>query len=200
MRSDQELQAFATEHLSYELGMLAGLTKRLLGVLEHDREAGKPDLEWLDRETRNAQVESFAIHARLLLDFFYPSNPRDDDVLAKHFVDGSWKPPALTPALSELRQRVGKGVAHLTYSRLNVTEEEKQWLFAAICSEFGHVVRAFAAAASSERLPEDVRETMRELYREPKRSAAGIMESAALATTTATLTVSEASLPPRAST
>jgi hypothetical protein len=197
MRSDRELQAFATEHLDYELGMLAGLTKRLQGVLEHDGEAGKPDLEWLDRETRNAQVESFAIHARLLLDFFYPSEkPRDDDVLAKHFVDGAWRPPALTPALSELRQRVGKGVAHLTYSRLNVTEEGKQWLYTDICSDFGHVVRAFAAAASSERLPEDVRETMRELYREPKRSAA----SAGLATTTATLTVLETPLPPRAST
>jgi len=31
----------------------------------------------------NAFIESFVIHARVLLDFFYPFNPRPDDVIAK---------------------------------------------------------------------------------------------------------------------
>jgi len=80
-RTPKELRAFA-EDLVYEVEMVAGLTKVLRGALAHDYEAGKRDH---DLPTRNAQVEAFAVHVRLLLDFFYePSNVKPDDALASH--------------------------------------------------------------------------------------------------------------------
>lgn len=156
--SPESLRAFAEEHLWYEVWMLSRLTDRLLAALQHDTAAGKRDLGWLDLETRNAQVEAFAIHARGLLDFFYPPLSRKrDDALALHYVEPVlWKPPPPTPALELIRGRVGKEIAHLTYGRLKVTEEAKKWDYGQIWLDMAHVVAAFIDTASRDRLPNTV--------------------------------------------
>jgi hypothetical protein len=162
--SADELRAFAEEHLLYEVRMLTALTTRLKEVLEYDQKAGKRDLEWLDMETRNAQVESFAMHARGLLDFFYETAPvHRDDALARHFVDGEWNPPPQTEALADVKRRVNKEVAHLTYPRLLVTEEAKNWDYGRIWLDFGEVIRAFLDRASPDRLPPAVVSKIKEI-------------------------------------
>jgi hypothetical protein len=158
-----ELTRFAQEHLAYEVKTLHDLTQRLIEVLEHDEKAGKRDLDYLDLATRNAQVESFAIHARNLLDFLYtPASVRADDVLAEHYV-ADWRPPELTAALSAIRPRVGKEIAHLTYHRAKVQVEAKNWNYGRIWLDMATVLRKFAGEARPELMPTNVREPIREL-------------------------------------
>jgi len=82
---------------------------------------------------RNALLEAFTIHARVLLKFLYDENPRADDVIADDFFPTSqeWKEvrPEMTEILEPIYGRVGKEVAHLTYDRQYVTDEAKQWQY-----------------------------------------------------------------------
>ena len=142
-RTDEELRA-VSEHLYYEVGMLLNLAKVLAtGSL------GNGTLE-------NAALESFTVHARGLLDFLYADNPREDDVVADDFLGGQGTWPGvrgdIPPILNDVRQRVGKEVAHLTYARLSVTPEAKQWLFLDIAGAMQTVLGRFLKAVPKERL------------------------------------------------
>jgi hypothetical protein len=152
---EAKLRAFAKEHLLYEVEQVHALTERLLRILDHDTAAGKRDLGFLDMETRNAQVESFAIHARALLDFLY-ADPQGDDVSARHYVVGEWLPPPMTDSLRVVRKRVGKEIAHMTYHRVKLSVEARPWKYAAIWHDLSTALRDFTAQAASERLPKDV--------------------------------------------
>jgi hypothetical protein len=81
----------------------------------------------------NALLEAFTIHARGLLKFLYPENPKSDDVIAEDFfpIALEWKKarPKKTKILKKAHERVGKEVAHLTYARQDVTPEKKPWPF-----------------------------------------------------------------------
>ncbi len=116
-RTDEELQE-ASNHLQYEFSMLMSVAQAFAsGIAAQD---------WLV----NALLESFVIHFRALLDFFYPpANVKNDDVLAGDYFDDSeaWEKirPQLSEALSRAKTRAHKEIAHLTYARLDVTPETK---------------------------------------------------------------------------
>ena len=142
-RSSETLQT-ASEHLSYELWMFNSLAQAMMsGVF------GQGALN-------NAILESFTFHARILLDFLYAENPKPDDVIAEHYFDAPADWLAVRPNKSELlksiHKRVGKEVAHLTYARLGITAEEKQWQFAQILNEMNAVFKIFQANVSKEKL------------------------------------------------
>jgi hypothetical protein len=85
------------------------------------------------------------VNARGLLDFlFAPSNARDDDALARHYV-GDWDRPEFQPPLDLLRGRVGKEIAHLTYGRLGLSEADRGWYFPAIWHQLASVIHDFAS-------------------------------------------------------
>ena len=92
---------------------------------------------------QNALLESFVIHYRALLDFFY-ANPRRDDVSANHYFDSVDGWPKLRPPETEVlktsRKRAGKEIAHLTYARLDVTPETKGWRFRQITEDLNRVI------------------------------------------------------------
>lgn len=103
-----------------------------------------PD-DWV---ARNALLESFTLHARALLDFFYGRRRKKDDALASDFFEeDAWEQsrPPMAGTLSDVNRRVGKEIAHLTYSRANVTEEAKGWpivpMYLALASVFGRFVQ-----------------------------------------------------------
>jgi hypothetical protein len=104
----------------------------------------------------NAALESFTVHARVLLEVFFGDNPRPDDVVADDFLggQGKWKELRgdMPAVLSDLRARVGTEVAHLTYARLSVTPEAKGWHFVDILQAFEGVVGQFLRAVPTERL------------------------------------------------
>jgi hypothetical protein len=95
----------------------------------------------------NALLESFTLHARGLLQFFFPKAPRDDDVLAQDYFGGkpAWEDVRgdMPPALSQIDFRVGKEVAHLTYARLSVRDEAKGWDIREIAAALTDVAVAF---------------------------------------------------------
>jgi hypothetical protein len=94
MTTPEQLRDFAREHLLYEVRMLRRLTVALKDVLDH-REAGGDIEQLYPLEVRNAMVESFAVRARLLIDFLYGPrvvNPKSDYTLAEHYIVGDWEP------------------------------------------------------------------------------------------------------------
>ena len=142
-RTDRELQE-ASNHLQYEFSMLMSVAQAFA--------SGIAAQGWLV----NALLESFVIHFRALLDFFYPpDNAKKDDVLAEdYFDDDGWEKikPQLSDALTRAKTRAHKEVAHLTYARLDVTPETKGWAFIEIANEMNKVMEVFLKNVPKNRL------------------------------------------------
>lgn len=137
-RSTEELSK-ALEHLHYEFSMLCAVSEALA--------SGRTLPSW----ERNALLESFVVHVRTLIDFFYPSIARDNDVLAIDFFQDPAVWRELTPALSDLlatcRERAHKEIAHLTYARLAISPKDKHWRVMEIYSEIRTLMNLFLTTA-----------------------------------------------------
>jgi len=139
-----EILCDTSEHLFYEFWMFNSLAKAMAsGVFGQ----GAPN---------NAALESFTLHARALLDFLYAEKPQAGDVIAEDYFDepSQWLTvrPEKTETLKVIHKRVGKEVAHLTYARLEVTAEAKQWPFIQIAKEINTVFDAFLNNVAKNRL------------------------------------------------
>ena len=112
-----------------------------------------------------ARLESFAVHARNLLDFYYDDKGIKDDVLAMHFFPtlNVWNDVRPRPPenLADLRERVNKQIAHLTYTRIALPEEQRRWDYIGICEIVEKANRAFADAAPPGVLGESYRARLR---------------------------------------
>jgi len=123
-----DLHSFAGEHLFYEVQMF---------VLAR---AKRP----VDQLEMKFKVEGFALHLKNLIQFFYPSNPDADDVLAADYVtDWDASRPAITPLLESARARAGRELHHLTVQRVTGRAAHKEWDFDDISKELKGVVSAF---------------------------------------------------------
>jgi hypothetical protein len=144
MPTASERQRIA-EHLAYELKMLWAAGGAMLS-----RAAPNTVLQ-------NCAVESFALHARNVIDFFY-TEPKQDDVVAEHFFSdpSRWMAlrPGITPTLDAARKRANKEVSHLTYSRLLVPTEQKGWPVRDIVGDLDSALSVFTEKADL--LPADV--------------------------------------------
>jgi hypothetical protein len=118
---------------------------------------------------RNALVESFTVHVRILLDFLYPSSPKVDDVVADDFFDDAsvWleKRPGKSNLLSTVHRRVGKEIAHLTYTRIDITDEAKRWRFVDITNDVGGVLDKFCQLVSRSKVMDGFIESVLQLIR-----------------------------------
>ncbi len=107
----------------------------------------------------NAVLESFTLHARALLDFLYTEKPQADDEIAEDYFDDPLQWPNARPeeteSLKMIHKRVGKEVAHLTYARLDITPEAKQWPFVQIAYEINIAFSEFLKRVPTDRLSED---------------------------------------------
>jgi hypothetical protein len=135
---EEILLRFSEEHLAYELEMFFATAAELLFAGPNQ-----------PATIKNALIESFLVHARAILFFFYTEKPKPDDVLAEHYIfpQNNWhdaRPPIPT-SLRRLQERVGKEVAHLTYSRKKIEPNNKNWDFAQIILEFIPVFQAIEA-------------------------------------------------------
>jgi len=136
-RSEAELRA-ASDHLYYEIQMLRGtMTLLATGTI------GQSLLS-------NALIESFTVHARVLIHFLYPSErPHPTDVLAEDFFNaGDWveKRPDEPEVFRAARGRVNKEIAHLTYDRQFVTPELKGWNFVTLGNAILEIMQFFMGA------------------------------------------------------
>jgi len=157
--SDLYLREYSGEHLLYEYWMLIRCAELLANQHKHIQCAVE------DTETiTNVLVESFAIHLRNLITFFYGDSKRyrPTDVLAiDYFDDGRWN--NLRPPKSELITRAedqaSKQIAHLTTKRYAGVHEEKKWHFLSLSKEVRNVTRIFIGGASASRLAPSFRNT-----------------------------------------
>lgn len=117
-RPPDELVA-ASAHLRYEVWMFDTTARALMSGVFGESAA------------RNAFLESFTIHTRLLLQFFHPSGSEASDILAEHFFDDrmTWLRlrGGVPKVLADVEQRVGTEIAHLSYDRLLVGPEARDW-------------------------------------------------------------------------
>ncbi|MDZ7660929.1 hypothetical protein [Thiohalophilus sp.] len=142
--SDEVLQAFAKEHLSYEVNMLIN-TARVLS---------QPNNEQF---VINAFLSSFTIHLRALIDFIWdPSNIKKDDAIASDFFMSKtqWEQirPEFPLELKPTRSRTGKEIAHLTYARMDVTPDIKDWNIAEMTNAILHSLIIFTENAEKSRV------------------------------------------------
>ena len=149
-RTDEELKK-AADHLRYEIEMLGYTAKRL--------RPSKPECPL----ARNALIESFGIHCRVIIDFLYrdESNAHPHDVLAVHFYRTPKEPKdkSKPQILGDLfPERVNAEIAHLSYKRLQKTLDEKGWPVQKITAEIRSALLKFAEFASSEHVGADFRE------------------------------------------
>lgn len=134
-RTQDELRR-ASDHLYYEIWMLNSLAQGLASGI------------FGEGVINNALLESFVIHARALLDFFYTDKPRHaDDVVAQDFFPTPEQWPKARPkksqALKKVHRRVAKEVAHLTYTRQEVAPAAKGWPFMDIAQEINTAIDKF---------------------------------------------------------
>jgi len=146
VRDNSELVKI-TNALKYEVQMLNDTSRilssfdELYGDFEHSK------------TIRNALVESFTVHARVILDFLYSGKKKVDDVVALDFFDDAmiWRKarPKRSKLLKDIHWRVGKEIVHLSFERMNV--RNKKWSLN-IATELLRVVKIFYENAPSNRV------------------------------------------------
>lgn len=150
--SNEKLLEYSGEHVYYEVEMFLWLIEIFQG-LASPRNAQ-------ENVVKNALIESFAIHVRNLIAFFYHGRVEADDVMAEHFVDDPERWRRLLPPLSEnlkrARERAHKEVAHLTTARIAGAPPEKAWPALELKEEMLIILRLFVENASPARLHQRV--------------------------------------------
>ncbi|HMD15317.1 MAG TPA: hypothetical protein VKH18_01520 [Terriglobales bacterium] len=107
----------------------------------------------------SALLESFAVHLRNLIEFFFFAK-KGAYVRAQDFFEDptDWPLPQLTPDLKRILQRANNEVSHLTESRISGNPPSKGWDTATMVKQIEIVARRFALKASGKRLEPKVRE------------------------------------------
>jgi hypothetical protein len=130
-----------SEHLAYEVQTTFDLAAALIPT------SGKPHASMV---VRNALLEAFTIHVRLLAGFLWGERPAEQTELAAYAADyyapEEWarirptRPPELDPVVSS---KVGSGVAHLTYRHGHAMPDGREWSPIKICTALDPAIRCF---------------------------------------------------------
>jgi hypothetical protein len=148
-RTLQDLRA-DSKHVLYEARQLNDVVRALAGSSLVPPERGEPPT-WLV----NALLENVGLHARALILFLYdqPREQYPDDVLAIDYIP-EW--PSIRPPesefLHEVRDRVGKEMAHLTRRRATIADELRGWSFGKVHTEVAEVLREFIVHVPEDRV------------------------------------------------
>lgn len=131
------------EHLGYEVQMLHSTGLLLIGGFT------------VSGHLHNAVLESFAIHCRAIIDFLFPpDSARGDDVTAAKYVAdaAAWQQARgnLPSVLLEARKKAHKQIAHLTFTRGVLAQDDKAWRPRLIVAELERLLGLFRAHARPE--------------------------------------------------
>lgn len=147
--SKEKLIEFSGEHLYYEIWMLYGVTNSLLKGVE-------------DEYVYNALLESFVIHASIIIDFFYRPQVYSGDARAVHYIPdvASWKEalPSYDRYFKKFHRKRNREVVHLSYKRLDVKPEEKKWNIRKIIKPIRKIVDLFLEKADPKLLHPQMQE------------------------------------------
>ncbi len=136
---------FASRPTSYTNTTVTTIFTRSTGVIKSSQD--NPEEDDTLRVTNNAFIESFGVHIRSLLDFFYSKGQEDDVVAWQFFASPTiWenaRPLKSKEDLQKLKDRVNKEIAHLTYTRQTV--KSKSWPFKEIQDDLNKVADVFCS-------------------------------------------------------
>ena len=149
--------------LQYECEMLCYVARNL-----------SCDMVRNDWAAKNAHVESFAVHCRNLIFFFYAheasnkaGKPRKGDVLAVHFFEeqAKWdrKAPKISGTLQDAKVQADKQIAHITDERRELNQPggpTGPWMIAEIVTDLRKVVAEFLDSVPKENLALDVKHAL----------------------------------------
>jgi hypothetical protein len=145
-----------TGHLVYEIEMVSELVNRFVRFRLHLGSGLSSDdvyqAEVADLSGRNADIDSFAIHARVLVDFFFGGREGEDAIAADFFnTDADWYAvrPKQSGILKRVNTRVGKEIAHLSYRR---KDPAQAWSYSLVWGELAKVIEAFVDNVPDDRL------------------------------------------------
>jgi hypothetical protein len=161
VRTDEDLRRLS-EHLLYEVEMLNAAMTHQDRLLKHKSSRKRNTLLY-------ALHDSWAIHARNILAFFYPDRPQPDDAVASdYFHDRDWDCPVQGDGLRRLRTKAAKELAQLDYGRVSFTPDERSWEYDPIVRDLAAPLRAFAEQVPSTRVGADFRERLLEMLPDPR--------------------------------
>jgi hypothetical protein len=154
-RSEAERRRLS-KHLLYEIEMFTGAIPILNAIND-----------WEPSETRtilrNALLESWALHLRNLLSFVYDNRAGKGDAIALDFIGEEWKDKrgAKSSVLSVANAKASKEMAHMSYVRAALTEDEREWHPAPIIAAISEALHRFVDAVADELVTDDFRERAR---------------------------------------
>jgi hypothetical protein len=144
--TDEELVTYSHDHIRYEIGMLQWTAAILLSL---------PDLDstGVFAETiKNSLLNSFASHARNLIDFLYLRNhfgrDKSGDIVVEDYIESTFLDehlPPITKTLEDAKVKANKQVAHLTVERLAYEVAGKEWQFMQI---YMQIMKAFLSISA----------------------------------------------------
>jgi len=152
MRPAEELR-LASEHVAYEIERVFGTLLDISGLQLAHSSGEEPSLC-----TRDALLEAWTIHLRNTMHFLSASNPYPAEILASDYFPGNgwqevlaearkgWDPQVLRePEVDEskLDRRINTEIVNLTYDRIHVTSEAKQWQPRAISRQLGRDLQVY---------------------------------------------------------
>jgi hypothetical protein len=147
-RSDPQLQK-ASYDAFYEFDML----RECMTALGPYGDSKKLDPK--GRLVRNALLESFLIHLRNLLVFLhYVDKTHENDVRAAEFVKDWGKPKTMPACVSDAYRWVCVRIAHLSYERQDVGEDDRDWPVGAIYAAIGATMKEWLERTPSHLLDE----------------------------------------------
>jgi hypothetical protein len=164
MRRTRDERCAISEHLLFELQMMFLMADRLRRHLSGECV--------LYDDVKTACIESLVIHVRSLKNFIWgdPRKGYADDVLASDFFsDGEWEETRKriqASSLESVAPRTGREVAHLSYKRLDVSEDEREWQFDVIACVIGVGLRLFLAGVPRDSLCDNFEQRLRAVWPE----------------------------------
>lgn len=137
-KSSDDLKIIAENQLKYVIWMLN----------ETATLSAKPN-----SPENNAYIESFVIHARMLIEFLYGESNRNDDIRAADYVD-SWrddhigdnKPFSKSTFIKDIKTKADKMAAHLTDHGSMYSDKDREWDRIKIRDEINKIILEFLDA------------------------------------------------------
>lgn len=137
--NNEQLKLYFNEHVLYEVKQLINAADAINRQLS------------IHNGLQYMIVESFAIHLRNLISFFYPHSRRDNDVCAEDFFINISIWHSLRPAESQVlkyaKSRADKEVGHLTTLRQFGTPKSKKWDVSVLIDEIMPILSCFCESA-----------------------------------------------------
>lgn len=152
-RTNEELKE-ASKHLIWEIRYLSERHELFLRL-------GGKELKEENAGLLNSLNDSFLIHSRKLVEFFYsPNLTHPNDIIAEDYFDSpkSWKNirPPKSETLSKAQKDFNKLLAHLTYASLNYPDGEHVWSISEIYVDIFNSLQIFIEAVDLTLLDDDI--------------------------------------------